>query len=148
MKVILLKDVGGIGRHGEIKEVADGYALNRLIPNGLAQQATPEKIRTHAIETKKTEETREKDRQALIAKVQSLEGTRIEMSARATEKGGLFKSLGVPDIQKALRDQKKIELPSETISLEKPYKEVGDHELTIKTAGASARLTIVIKKVG
>lgn len=42
MKVILLKDVGGVGQHGEIKDVADGYAMNFLIGRGLAQQATPE----------------------------------------------------------------------------------------------------------
>ena len=146
MKVILLKDMKGVGRHGEVKEVADGYALNRLIPGGLAQQATPEKIKTHAAAVQKESEARAHEQQALVAKIQSLEGAHIEISARATEKGGLFKSLGVPDIQKAIREQKKTDLPDGTISLEKPIKQIGDHELSIKTAGATARLVVAIKK--
>jgi large subunit ribosomal protein L9 len=147
MKIILLKDVGGVGRHGEVKEVADGFALNKLIPAGLAQQATPEKIKSHAAEMQKAHDAREHEQQALVAKVQSLEGARVEIGARATEKGGLFKSLGVADIQKAIREQRNVELPTDTIALEKPIKEIGDHELTIKTAGANARLVVAVKKV-
>lgn len=146
MKILFLKDVGGVGRSGEIKEVADGYALNSLIPNGSAVQATPEKIQAHAVATQREQQTREKEEQVLTAKLQSLEGARIEITARATEKGGLFKSLGVPDIQKAIRERKGTELPAETILLEKPIKELGDHELELKTAGVKVRLTVVIKK--
>jgi hypothetical protein len=47
MKVLFKKDVGGVGQRGTIKDVSDGYALNFLIPQGLAEQATPEKIATH-----------------------------------------------------------------------------------------------------
>ena len=48
MKVIFLKDVGGVGQRGSIKEVSDGYAMNFLIAQGLAVQATPEKVAAHA----------------------------------------------------------------------------------------------------
>lgn len=148
MKIILLKDVGGVGRHGEVKDVSDGYALNHLIPNGFAEQATKEKIASHASAMKKETEAREKEQQALTANLQSLEGARIELSARATEKGGLFKSLGAADIQKAIREQERIDIPVATISLEKPLKELGEHEVELKTPDAKARLTVVVKKTG
>jgi len=146
MKVILLKDIGGIGRHGEIKDLADGYVFNKLIPAGLVQQATPDKVAAHAAQMKKDSEARAKEQQALIASIQSLEGAHIEVSARATEKGGLFKSIGVADIQKAIREQKHIEIPTEAIALEKPIKEVGEHAIELKTPDAKARLVFAVKK--
>lgn len=146
MKIILLKDIGGLGRRGEVKDVADGYGLNKLIPNGLAEQATPEKIRAHAAGVQKESEAREREQQARTAQVQSLENGRVEISARATDKGGLFKSLGAADIQKAIREQKHIELPLEAIQLEKPVKEVGEHRFDIKTPGANAGLILSVKK--
>ncbi len=146
MKVLLLKDVGGVGRHGEIKDVADGFALNSLIPRGLAAQATPDKIKAHEVATQKEHEARAKEHGVLVAKLQSLEGARIEIAARATQKGGLFRSLGVADIQKAIRSQKGIDVPAETIILEKPIKELGDHEVEMKTAEVSSRLVVVVKE--
>jgi large subunit ribosomal protein L9 len=144
MKVIFLKDVGGVGRHGEIKDVADGYAMNHLIPNGFVAQATPEKIKAHAAAQQKDQAVREQERQELTTNIQSLEGARIEVDARATEKGGLFKSLGATDIQKAISEQKHIDLPVQTIELEKPIKEIGEHPIHIKTTGAKAGVVFVV----
>lgn len=146
MKIILLKDVSGVGQRGQVKDVTDGYGLNHLIPNGLAEQATPEKVKAHAAAEQKDQAAREREQQALTEKVQSLEGARIEVTARATEKGGLFKSFGAPDIHKAIKEQKHIELPHEAIELEKPIKEIGEHHVQIKTAGAKAGLVLVIKR--
>ncbi|MDR3572144.1 MAG: 50S ribosomal protein L9 [Candidatus Pacebacteria bacterium] len=145
MKVLMIKDVGGVGRRGEIKEITDGYALNNLIPRGLAVQATPEKIKAHEAATQQQNEQRAKEQQALIHKVQSLENARIELSAKATQKGGLFKSLGITDIKKAILSQRQIDLPEEAIMLEKPIKEIGDHAVEIKTAGTKARLIVSIE---
>lgn len=146
MKIIMLKDVGGVGRHGEVKDIADGYALNYLIPNGLAKQATAQAIATHDDEQRKESEARERERQVLVENVKSLEGGRIELTARATEKGGLFKALSAQDVQKALQEQRKVVLPADAIMLEKPIKEIGEHSIEIKTAGASARLVVAVKR--
>lgn len=146
MKIILLKDVGGIGRHGEVKDVSDGYALNHLIPRGLAQQATAEKVKAHTAAAQQESDARAKEQQALVSAIQSLEGARVEISAKATEKGGLFKSLGVSDIQRAVRDQKGTTVPDGAVQLEKPIKELGDHQIEVKAAGSSSRLTVVVKK--
>ena len=140
MRVILIKDVGGVGRHGEVKNVADGYGFNFLIARGLAVQATPEKVAAHEAATKREEEAREKERAALKSIVESLEGQRIEMKVRATEKGGLFKSITAADIKKALEKN----IPEDAIQLAKPIKEVGEHTVALSAAGAKANVTIVV----
>lgn len=141
MKVLFLKDVGGVGQAGTIKNVADGYAMNFLIARGMAVQATPEKIAAHSAATKKQEETRAREQEALAKAVQALEGTSVEMKVRATDKGGLFKSITVSDIQKALKSA----IPESAILLSKPIKEIGEHPIKIKTAGVSAEIILDIK---
>jgi large subunit ribosomal protein L9 len=148
MKVLFVKDVGGVGRRGEIKEVADGYAMNHLIANGSAVQATADKVKAHAEAQQKDQAAREQEQQMLTAHVQSLQGARIEIAVRASEKGGLFSSLNVTDIQKAIKSQKQIDIPMNSIELEKPIKEIGERQVEIKTAGAKAGLIIVVKRSG
>lgn len=144
MKVILLKDVRGVGQHGAVKEVADGYGFNFLIARGLAVQATREKLAEHekksaadSAETKKREEE-------LSRAVKSLEGARIELSVRATEKGGLFKSITAAELLKAIVGQKKIQLPEEVVQLEKPIKQTGEHKVQLAGVGAKAELIVAI----
>jgi large subunit ribosomal protein L9 len=140
MKVLFLKDVGGVGQAGSIKEVADGYALNFLIARGLAVQATPEKVAAHQKKMKREGEAHAVAREQLKKLVQSLEGARVEMKVRATEKGGLFKSVTAADILKTLGKP----LPLEAIQLAKPLKEVGEHHIKIASAGAEATVVVSI----
>jgi len=147
MKVLLLKDVAKVGQRGTVKEVSDGYALNYLIPNGLAVQATPDKVAAHAAEEKRGAEAREMEMHAIAATIKSLENSRIEIRARATEKGGLFKSITAADIAKAVLDQRRAKLSVETIMLGKPIKEVGEHPITIKASGAEAHIIVAITAV-
>ncbi|MDO8514125.1 MAG: 50S ribosomal protein L9 [bacterium] len=144
MKVILLKDVAKVGQHGAVKEVSDGYGLNFLIARGLAVQATPEKIAAHATAQKREEEAREEATKALRVAIQSLEGARIEISARATEKGGLFKSIVARDVANAISEKKGVHLLIEAIQLEKPIKETGEHAIDIVSGDAKARINLAI----
>ena len=144
MKVIFLKDVGGVGQRGTIKDISDGYAQNFLIPNGLAEQATAEKITAHQKAQEQETATRAKEAEVLETSVKSLEGGKIEITVRATEKGGLFKAIGVADIVRAVREQKEKEVPAENVELEKPIKEVGEHPVSIGAGKAKARLTVVV----
>ena len=77
MKVIFLKDVGGVGQKGSVKDVADGYAMNFLIAQGLAVQATNDMLAAHA--KRQAEETaqKEKETQALTKAVEGLRGAPI-----------------------------------------------------------------------
>ena len=69
---------------------------------------------------------------------------RIEIKVRATEKGGLFKSITTGDIVKAIKEQKNVTIAADAITLEKPLKTTGDHQLKIRAAGAESQITFVI----
>ena len=140
MKIIFLKDVAKVGQQGGVKEVSDGYALNFLIPRGLAIQATPDKLATHLAKQKKNEELRAQKNQALVSVIQSLEGKRVEIIARATEKGGLFKSITIRDIKKALGK----DIPEESIVLEGVIKQVGERPIKVRCAGAEANVVLAV----
>ena len=144
MKVILLKDVAKVGQHGTVQEVADGYALNFLIARGLAVQATPEKIAAHAATQKREGEAREALQRVLTSAIQSLEGAHISMSARATEKGGLFKSIVAADIARAISEQKGIRIPADSIVLPKPIKQTGEHKITVSGNGVKAEVVFAV----
>ena len=140
MKVLFLKDVGGVGKAGTIKNVADGYGMNFLVARGLAVQATPEKIAAHEAQAKREGEAHAAAEAELKKVVQSLEGTRVETKVRATEKGGLFKSITASDIQKLL----KVKISETAIVLPKPIKEVGEHKIKISAAGAESTITLAV----
>ncbi len=144
MKVILIKDVAKVGQHGTVKEVADGYALNFLIARGLAIQATPEKMAAHEMAQKREVEARERDHVALVKAIQSLEGARVEITARATEKGGLFKSITVSDIAKTILNKKGIKIQEEVIVLQKPIKQTGESKITLALPDVKAKITLAV----
>lgn len=144
MKVILLKGVGGVGEAGIIKEVADGYALNFLIPRGLAAQATPDKIIAYNATKKIEDEKRERNAAELAGTIKKLEGARIEIIARASPKGGLFKSLTARDIVRAIAEQKSLTISEDLIVLVKPIKEIGERAIQIKGPASQASITLVV----
>ncbi len=144
MKVIFLKDVAKVGQHGTMKEVSDGYALNFLIPRKLAMQATPDKVAAHLAAQKREGEAKEQQNKMIANAVHGLKGGRVEISAKATEKGGLFKSITVADIVRAVHEQRKISIPLETITLAKPIKEVGEHVIPIAFGAIKVEMTLAI----
>lgn len=142
MDVILLADVRGVGRRGDVKRVADGYALNYLIPNKLADFATKEKV----AENKKTREAEEKrrlaDAEALALAVTSLRGEHVSLVAKATEKGGLFRALVAKDVIAVLEQQKGVKIPVTALSGDVHMKTLGEHRVTIAVPGATAEVII------
>ncbi len=144
MKIIFLKDVGGVGRRGEVKEVSDGYALNALIPRGVAEQATPEKLKKHAEERGREATAQKAAADAIAARIKSINGAHVTLEVRATEKGGLFKSIGAKEIAHAILDQKNADIPLDAIVLEHPIKTTGDHIIKIALESARAEITLSI----
>lgn len=145
MKIILLQDIAKIGKKFDLVEVSDGYALNYLIPRGLAETATPSKER----ETEKRKEEEKAKRDARVEKISKeiadLKSKPVLVEVKANEKGKLFASLEKKHIISALKNQYKIDLDKADINLEEPIKEVGDHEVSINLEKKEFKLTFSVK---
>jgi large subunit ribosomal protein L9 len=144
MKVILLKDVRGVGQHGDIKNVADGYAINKLFPQKLAEPATPEKMKQVEAQKAAREEAIKKDEEQLDNKVAQLRGKKVVLQSRATEKGGLFKTIAAKDIAKAILAEHSLEIPEESIAISEPIKTVGEHKVQLAGKNQKAELAVIV----
>ncbi len=131
MKVILLKDVEKLGKNGEVKNVADGYARNFLIPNKMAVLATKSELikleEEKKIETEKAEEEL-KLYQGIASQIDGLE---LEIPAKVIEDGKLFGAITTAKIVEVLKE-KNFEIKKEQIKLEEPIKEIGEYEATVE----------------
>jgi large subunit ribosomal protein L9 len=145
MKIALLKDIKGLGKKHEIKVVADGFALNSLIPQGLAQVATAQVLARVEV-LKKQEEAEKKVQEDLLAKsLKTIHDAVIEVTAGANEKGHLFAGLHAADIAPFVKEQTKVEVAPEFIKIDKAIKEIGEHKIDVKVQGKSATFTLVVK---
>ena len=144
MKVILLKDVRRVGQHGEVKNVADGYATNFLFPNKLAEPATEEKMKQAEAGKAAREAQAAKAKEQLDNKVAALRGKKVVLQARATEKGGLFKTITGKEISKAILAEHSLEISEDDISFSEPIKTVGDHTAVVQGPTQKAELAVTI----
>lgn len=145
MKVILLKDVRGIGQHHDIKHVADGYAINFLFPRKLAEPATEDKIQKLAAQKAAHEAEVAKQDEQLGKMVMSLNGKKVVLQARATEKGGLFKSITPKDITKAILAEHKLDIPERVVEIREDHiKTTGEHQVVLSSKGGKAELKVVV----
>ncbi len=146
MKIILGKDVVGIGKRGDIKEVRDGFFRNFLLPNKLAVLATKEKMKEIERMAELKEKTRKISQGKSASEINKLSGRRIALDGKANEKGSLYKAIMPKDIVKKLAEEGFTEVQPEWIILEKPIKEAGKFELEIKSpSGKSAKAFIEIR---
>ncbi|HVW82705.1 MAG TPA: 50S ribosomal protein L9 [Candidatus Paceibacterota bacterium] len=144
MKVILLKDVKKMGRAHEEVEVADGHALNFLIPGKLAVAATPAARKEAELRMKQRKERGELDLKLLAENIATLAETRIVIKAKANEKGHLYDAVGEAEITKAAKEAH-IDLPEEAIKLERPFKELGQFEVPVSAGETFGKFSITIE---
>ena len=147
MKIILNQDVSKVGKKYEVKNVADGHALNFLIPRGLAMAATAGALKK--LEIAKTMVAVEKKVQEdlLLKNLKSLDGARIEIVEKANDKGHLFAGLHKEQIIPEIKKQTGLDVLPEFLILEKPIKEIGEHSLEIKIQDKTAKFVVVVKGV-
>ena len=147
MKVILLQDIPKIGRKYEIRNIADGYARNFLIPRKLAVFASTDEIKRTELERARraTEERIHSD--LLLKNIKGLEGKTVGIKAKANEKGVLFAGIDKREIAAAIKKQEQFELPIEVIVLEKPIKETGEHSVVLTSAGQRINFTVKIEDI-
>lgn len=143
MKVIFLKDVRRVGRAGEIKDVADGYAANFLFPTKSAEPATAQKIEQIAQQKQAAAEALRKEEEVLGNKVVSLSGKVVTIPVRATPKGGLFKTVVAKDITKAILAEHALQIPEDAIVLA-PIKTVGNHVVQVIAKNKKVEMTVVV----
>ena len=132
MKVILLRDVAGIGRKGEVKSVSDGYAGNFLLPKKLAQVATPNAIASAEKLKKQTEQDKDVQKNIAEKNINGLKDLKVEIKAKANEKGHLFSIIHPDEISKILKEKYHLDIPSKIIEISKPIKEIGEHTIKAK----------------
>jgi len=132
MKIILSQDITGVGRKGEVKNVSDGYAGNFLLPKKLAQVATPAAIASAEKLRKQAEQDKDVQKDILEKNIKSLKDLKVQIKAKANEKGHLFSIIHPDEISKILKEQHHLDIPSKLIEIEKPIKEIGEHTLKAK----------------
>jgi large subunit ribosomal protein L9 len=144
MKIILLQNVSKMGKKYDVKIVSDGHALNFLIPRGLAEVATDSTLKR--VQTLKTaEESMRKVHNDLILKnLKDLEGLRVEAEEPANDKGHLFAGIHAAELAKIIKDKTELDITPEHIILDKPIKEVGEHEIELKIEDKKVKFKLVV----
>ena len=132
MKVILLKDVKGTGKKGEVKEVSDGYARNFLIKKGVAVEASQANMK------ELDEKEKSKERKALIEYEEAvllgkqMEEINIQIEVKAGGGGRLFGSITSKEIAEQLKKQKNLDIDKRKILMDEPIRTLGSTFVEIK----------------
>ncbi len=142
MKVILLKDVAKVGKIHEVKEVSDGYALNSLIPRGLAQLATPEVLARHLREREAAIEKHTRDEVSFHHVLSNLEQSGVSVSVPADTKGHVYKKIDTRTLAEIMTRETKHVCRPEEILLDAPLKTTGIYSVTFAPRGQKKRYII------
>jgi len=150
MKVVFLEEVEGTARTGDVKNVADGFARNYLLPRKLAAPATDHYINIAQAKAGKEERRQEKvDEEARDRVLPKVDGKAVEIEVRVGEQGKLFGSVTARDIAEALQAVTRVELEHRQVDLKEPIRELGGHEVTIRvTRNVLATVTVNVVPVG
>ena len=147
MKVILLADVKGTGKKGDIKEVSDGYARNMLIKKGLAKEATAVEVNSLKIKNQAEEFHRQEEIKRLTEMAKQLSGSVISCKVKAGEKGRIFGSVTSQEIANALCEQG-YQVEKRMIVLSDPIKSVGVYKIDVKLmAGITAKVSVKVESI-
>lgn len=134
MRIILLQDVEGLGKAGDLKDVADGYARNYLVRRRLAASATPALLANHqqriAAQQRKQEKMSEENRTL----ADRLAQVTLTFKARVGRQGRLYGSITSQDIAAGLRDAEGLTVDRRLIELTSPIRTIGTYPITIKVA--------------
>jgi large subunit ribosomal protein L9 len=145
MKVVFLQSVSNKYKPGEIKDIADGYAMNFLLPRGLAAPATPAAIKEAKARANEYAKKQSKKHDELKELAQKIEGKEVHFKAKAGEKQKLHGSITSADIAKEITKLAETEIDRKKIALESPLKLLGIHEVTVifeKDIEAKVRIII------
>jgi large subunit ribosomal protein L9 len=132
MQIILRSDMAGLGKRGDIVDVADGHARNYLLPRGFAFKASPGAV-DQAGRMRRSRDLRDAaDRDAAQTIAQALVPKIIAISVKAGQGGRLFGSVTTHDVAEAIEAQTGIVLDRRKLHLDDPIKSVGQHSVTAR----------------
>ena len=144
MKVILLKDVKGSGKCGEVIEVSDGYARNFLIKKGLAEEATAVKINSLNIKNKSLEFHKNEEIKALKEQANNSKGKKIPLKIKCGENGKIFGSITSKEIADAVNELG-FSVDKKKVLLKDPIKNLGLYTVEIKfLPDVSAKISVEV----
>ena len=147
MKVILLQDVKGKGKKGQMLEVSDGYARNFMLPKKMAIEATPDAINTMRMNDKATQERIAREKAEALAISKQLREMTVVVKAKGGGAGRLFGSVTNAEIAEALAKQG-VKLDKRKIVLSETIKNVGTYTATCKLGyEITAPLTVKIEEI-
>ena len=146
MKVIFLKDVPKTAKRYEVKNVADGFALNHLFPNHLAELANDQTMKKVEEMKRQHEQERKIREDILIKNLKSLSDMRIELKENANEKGHLFAGIHKPELVKEIKKQTNLDVDEAHIDLDQPIKAVGEYDIKIKVQDKEAAFKLIVDK--
>ena len=147
MKVILLQDVKGKGKKGQMIEVSDGYARNFMLPKKMAIEATPDAINTMRMNDKATQERIAREKAEALALSKQLREMTLTVSCKGGGNGRLFGSVTNQEIADSLAKASGIKLDKRKIVISDPIKNVGTYTVTCKLGyEITAPLTVKIEE--
>lgn len=148
MKVILTKDVAKLGKSGEMKNVADGFATNFLIPQKLAVPAAGGAYRAWQHDIASREEKRQRERAEAEIAATRIASTTLTMGVKVGEGGKLFGSITAQDIADAL-GRRGITVDKNKVDLESPLKSLGTYKVAVRVlSGMTPEVTVVVEPKG
>lgn len=146
MKVILLQDVKGKGKKGQMIEVSDGYARNYMLPRKIAMEATPDAVNTMRMNDKATQERQARERAEAMELAKRMKAMTLTVYAKGGGAGRLFGSVTSQEIADALQAQG-ITLDKRKIVMDDPIKNVGTYTVRCKLGyEITAQLTVQIQE--
>lgn len=146
MKIILLKDIKNLGKEGEVKEVADGYARNFLLPKNLVKIATKKALEELEKEEELEAKKAEKELKAIQEIVSQVDGQEIGISMKLKENGEIYGSITPYKISRALK-KKGFDVKKTQISLKEPIKKLGEYPVTVNfDHGLEAEAKVIVSE--
>lgn len=143
MKIILLKEVQGLGHAGEVKEVAEGYARNFLITKGFADFATKHSLNVSKAQKNKRERVKKLEIRSKKLEAKKINGKSFTITAKADEKGSLYAKINGKTIAYELTKQG-VKIEENEIKMPESIKKTGEHEIDLELSGESVKIKLEV----
>jgi large subunit ribosomal protein L9 len=147
VKVVLLEDVRRLGMAGEVKEVADGYGRNFLLPRKLAMLATPPALKEAEILRQKQAETQQQLNTEFSELAQQIEGITVSFKAKVAAEDRLYGSVRETDIAREVSNVIGSDIDKEKVELQEPIRQLGSYEITVRlTQDLAPKITVTVEE--